>query len=63
MSDHENDSSAPAVVPIAASVEWRSVEIDLENLAGLDRSRLRGISLSATGTGAQHFDVDQVEVR
>ncbi|SDD86748.1 amidohydrolase family protein [Aquimonas voraii] len=54
---------APTVVPLAAGTEWRSVEIDLENLAGLDRSRLRGISLSATGSGAQRFDVDQVEVR
>ncbi len=54
---------APVVVPIAASSEWRSVAIDLANLPGLDRSRLRGISLSATGTGAQHFDIDQVEVR
>lgn len=54
---------APAVVPIAASAEWRSVEVDLANLAGLDRSRLRGISLSATGSGTQRFDIDQVEVR
>ena len=52
---------APAVVAIAASSEWQSVEIDLENLADLDRSRLRGISLSATGSGAQHFDIDQIE--
>lgn len=54
---------APAAVTIAASAEWRSVEIDLATLAGLDRSRLRGISLSATGTGAQHFDLDEVELR
>lgn len=54
---------APAAVTIAASAEWRSVAIDLANLAGLDRSRLRGISLSATGTGAQRFDIDQIEVR
>ena len=38
------------------------IEIDLENLAGLDRSRLRGISLSATGSGAQRFEIDEVEV-
>lgn len=54
---------APTLVPIAASAEWRSVEVDLANLAGLDRSRLRGISLSATGSGTQHFDIDQVEGR
>lgn len=54
---------APAVVAIAASSEWQSVEIDLENLADLDRSRLRGISLSATGSGAQHFDIDQIELQ
>lgn len=54
---------APAVVPIAASAEWRSVEIDLSTQAGFDRSRLRGISLSATGRGAQQFDIDEVEVR
>jgi imidazolonepropionase-like amidohydrolase len=58
-----SSEGAPAVVTIAASAEWRSVEIDLANLAGLDRSRLRGISLSATGSGAQHFDIDQIEVR
>ncbi len=54
---------APAVVPIAASAEWRSVEIDLATQPGFDRSRLRGISFSATGSGAQQFDIDQVEVR
>lgn len=54
---------APAVVPIAASAEWQSVEIDLATQPGLHRSRLRGISLSATGTGAQRFDIDQVVVR
>lgn len=54
---------SPAVVPIGASAEWRSVEVDLANLADLDRSRLRGISLSATGAGRQRFDIDQVEVR
>jgi hypothetical protein len=54
---------APAVVPIAASAEWQSVEIDLATQPGLDRSRLRGISLSATGTDAQRFDIDQIELR
>jgi imidazolonepropionase-like amidohydrolase len=54
---------APAVVPIAASAEWQSVEIDLAAQPGFDRSRLRGISFSATGSGAQQFDIDQVEVR
>ncbi len=54
---------APVVVPIAASAEWRNVEIDLATQPGLDRSRLRGISLSATGTGPQRFDIDLIEVR
>lgn len=54
---------APVVVPIAASAEWRNVEIDLATQPGLDRSRLRGISLSATSTGPQRFDIDLIEVR
>lgn len=52
--------AAPAVTQIAASTEWQSIDIELQTLPGLDRSRLRGLSLSAMGAGAQHFDIDQV---
>lgn len=54
---------APGQVSIAASPDWQAVTVDLATLPGLDRTRLRGISLTAHGTGAQHFEIDQVELR
>lgn len=54
---------APTVVPIASSADWQSIDIDLSSLPGLDRARLRGISISAAGSGAQYFNIDQIEIR
>ncbi|MCG6118721.1 MAG: amidohydrolase family protein [Aquimonas sp.] len=53
-------NSVPAAVTLAAGEGWQSVEVDLTNLVGFDRMRLSGVSLSVTGSGARHFDVDEV---